>query len=108
MLLLEIIIPLQDVLTVSSPGAPPVPRLCGVNHGYHLYVELTGESCAELSLSQGTISSTREWDITISQIVCPDVSAPPLGCAQYFTGTTGTVNSWNYASSFHLANLDYK
>ena len=34
---------LQDVLTISSPGAIPVPRLCGVNHGYHLYVEMPGE-----------------------------------------------------------------
>lgn len=38
----------------------------------------------------------------------PDVSAPPLGCAQYHTGTTGTVYSFNYAASFHLSNLDYK
>ena len=37
-----------------------------------------------------------------------DVSAPPLGCAQYHTGTTGTVYSFNYAASFHLSNLDYK
>lgn len=44
----------------------------------------------------------------MSQVVCPSVSAPPLGCAQYHTGTTGTVYSFNYASNFHLSNLDYK
>ena len=111
------------MLTVSSPGAVPAPRLCGTNHGYHLYVEVGGEDCAQLSLTQGSIAATREWDITITQVVCPgqylqynvvsdnvclDVAAPPLGCAQYFTGTTGTVYSYNYDSSFHLSNLDYK
>ena len=63
----------QDVLTISSPGwlpvkpscnasdwsttgAIPVPRLCGVNNGYHLYVEMPGDddSCAELSLTQAS------------------------------------------------------
>ena len=61
----------QDVLTVSSPGAVPAPRLCGTNHGYHLYVEVGGEDCAQLSLTQGSIAATREWDITITQVVCP-------------------------------------
>ena len=62
---------MQDVLTVSSPGAVPAPRLCGTNHGYHLYVEVGGEDCAQLSLTQGSIAATREWDITITQVVCP-------------------------------------
>ena len=86
---------------------------------------MPGDDCAELSLSQGSISATREWDITITQVVCPgqlrekslginphlqvsDVAAPPLGCAQYHTGVTGTVYSFNYPSNFHLSNLDYK
>ena len=86
---------------------------------------MPGDDCAELSLTQGSISATREWDITITQVVCPghyhllkgniifilgpsDVSAPPLGCAQYHTGLTGTVYSFNYPSNFHLSNLDYK
>ena len=79
---------MQDVLTISSPGAIPVPRLCGINNGYHLYVEMpgnicsirssiimfifiAGDSCAQLSLTQGNIAATREWDITITQVVCP-------------------------------------
>ena len=32
---------------------------------------MPGDDCAELSLSQGSISATREWDITITQVVCP-------------------------------------
>ena len=27
-------------MTISSPGAIPVPRLCGINNDYHLYVEV--------------------------------------------------------------------
>lgn len=69
----------QDVLTVSSPGAVPAPRLCGTNHGYHLYVEVGGEDCAQLSLTQGSIAATREWDITITQVVCPGGRVPVAG-----------------------------
>ena len=32
---------------------------------------MPGDDCAELSLTQGSISATREWDITITQVVCP-------------------------------------
>jgi hypothetical protein len=28
----------EDVFTINSPGVPPVPRLCGTNTGYHIYV----------------------------------------------------------------------
>ena len=61
----------EDMLTVASPGAPPAPPLCGTNTGYHMYVELQGTNCAQLTITQGTVTANREWDITISQIVCP-------------------------------------
>ena len=36
------------------------------------------------------------------------VSAAPDGCVQYFTGTTGTLNTFNNGgSATHLANQDY-
>ncbi|KAK7082670.1 hypothetical protein SK128_004536 [Halocaridina rubra] len=31
----------------------------------------------------------------------------PCGCGQYYTGNTGTINSFNYGNGFYLAGLDY-
>jgi hypothetical protein len=39
----------------------------------------------------------------ITQISCNDASLPPAGCTQYFTGTSGTINSYNYANGVQLA-----
>ena len=35
-------------------------------------------------------------------------TAPPSGCSQYLTGTSGSFYSLNYGGSQHLAGLDYK
>lgn len=101
----------HDYFTISSPGAPPQPVICGtMQSGTHLYVEMEGGEglgCAQLSITQGSITATRAWDITISQIICPGDTAPPSGCSQYLTGTTGSFYSLNYGGSQHLAGLDY-
>ena len=32
---------------------------------------------------------------------------PRSGCSQWFTGVTGTLQSYNFAGGIHLANQDY-
>jgi len=41
------------------------------------------------------------------QFECSDRHRPPPGCTQYHTGVSGTLNSYNFAGGYHLANMDY-
>ena len=42
-----------------------------------------------------------------SQIECTAEWRPRPGCSQWFTGVTGTLQSYNFAGGVHLANQDY-
>ena len=42
-----------------------------------------------------------------SQIECDVRWRPRSGCTQWFTGVTGTLQSYNFAGGKHLANQDY-
>ena len=44
----------------------------------------------------------------VTQIECSSVSRPPSGCAQYFTGVSGTFQSYNFDGGFHLNYQDYR
>ena len=43
----------------------------------------------------------------LSQIECDVPWRPRSGCSQWFTGVTGTLQSYNFAGGQHLANQDY-
>lgn len=90
--------------TANSAGPSP-PVICGTNTGYHMIVEAR-ETCNNLQF-KWTDSSTRSWNIHIMQIACTETWKPQEGCTQYFTGSTGTVSSYNYAGGLHLANQKY-
>ncbi len=52
-----------------------------------------------------TSFATRTWSIKVTQISCTDPNLPPQGCDQYYTGTVGRIQSFNFGSSNrHLAN----
>ena len=38
----------------------------------------------------GTGSTSRSWEIKVTQYECGDENGGPDGCLQYFTGNTGT------------------
>ena len=51
-----------------------------------------------------TISSTdtttsREWNIKVTQIECSNKLLPPSGCLQYFTGTTGYLYNFGWVAA---------
>lgn len=49
---------------------------------------------------------TRLWEIRITQV--PFSQRAPAGCLQYFEGTTGIIQTMNFADNGrHLANQDY-
>jgi len=96
---------MDDQFTVTAPGAPAPPVICGTNTGAHMYVEAS-EACNTLSFQlSGTASVTRSWAIKVTQYSCDFNNLPPAGCTQWFFGaTTGTIQSFNWANKQHLAN----
>ena len=46
-------------------------------------------------------------DLFRSQLECDAEWRPRSGCTQWFTGVTGTLQSYNFAGGIHLANQDY-
>jgi len=93
-----------DTFSVSNPGGPSPPVICGTNTGAHMYVDAS-EACNTLSFQLGTTSSpTRSWTIKVSQYSADFSNLAPSGCTQYFFGsTTGTIQSFNWAGTHHLA-----
>jgi len=46
-----------------------------------------------------TGSTSRTWNLLVSQLECGSLSLPPTGCLQHHTGSTGTVRSFNWQDS---------
>ena len=64
------------------------------------------DNCNTLTFSW-TSTETQTWNIQVMQIPCTAEWRPPEGCLQYFTGTTGTIQSYNYVGGYHLASQKY-
>lgn len=90
--------------TATSSGIS-TPTLCGSNTGYHMILD-ADEACNRLSVSW-TGSTSQSWNIQVSQISCDSSYAPDEGCLQWYTGVSGTIYSYNYPGSVHLASQDY-
>ena len=109
---------------MAQNDGPTPPVICGKNSGYHMILNAR-EACNTLTFSWQS-SSTREWNIQViirsdythdntvttrllqvMQISCNAAWKPAEGCLQYFTGTTGTIYSYNYDGSYHLVNQHY-
>ena len=82
-----------------------------------MYVD-SSSSCNTINsiISSGDTSTSREWNIKVTQIECTNALLPPSGCLQYFTGTTGYLYNFGWvaatttaakSSTYHLNNQDY-
>ncbi|KAF4521561.1 hypothetical protein B566_EDAN001281 [Ephemera danica] len=105
----------RDQLLVSGqdPGSP-IPPLCGVNNGQHVYIEV-GSKKGPISLSvilvgppTGPVNS-RRWRIRVTQLTARDTPlAAPSHCLQYYTQPSGVVQSFNYlGGTGYTNNLNY-
>ena len=68
------------------------------------------DSDPEMLITTSGASFDRLWQIRVDQIPCGAAWAPPSGCAQYHTGLSGNVRSFNYGTSddyHHLADQYY-
>ncbi|XP_015782632.1 uncharacterized protein LOC107360478 isoform X2 [Tetranychus urticae] len=83
----------------NSTGLP-ASGLCGDLTGQHLYIDVDPDDVNEpLLLVVNTANEemyNRKWSIRIQQIPCQSPFRAPSGCLQYFTATSGTVESLNY------------
>jgi len=72
------------------------PLICGLNTGQHIYLDAASSTSNEARI-RFTLGGTfaAQWNILVTMIECSSQRLPPTGCLQYFTGTTGTVSSFN-------------
>ena len=105
-----------DKLTVSSPGAQAPPVICGYNTGQHMWIPASDQCTSiNIDIDTGITTTTRKWQIKVSQFECGNLKAPIEDCLQYFTASTGTLATFNWdtsattiaTSQTHLMNQHY-
>ena len=79
-----------DSLTVSNPGGSTPPTICGYNTGQHMFVPASSQ-CNQINIDIDTLttSTTRKWQIKVTQYECGNLMAPEQDCLQYHTASTG-------------------
>merc|ERR1711902_117294 len=99
---------LTDTFTVSGSGKA-APVICGTNTGHHMIVDSNGVDCISANFVFGGETATREYHILVTQYDKSNAMGGPPGCLQYYTGSTGTIATFNWVdrTSVHLQNQDY-
>merc|ERR1719225_478696 len=105
-----------DSLTVSNPGGVTPPTICGYNTGQHMFVPASTQ-CNQINIDidTGTTTTTRKWQIKVTQYECGNLMAPEQDCLQYHTASSGTIASFNWdtssssvsSSQYHLSSQYY-
>jgi len=89
----------------GQTGVNPM-NLCGTLTGMHVYVEsgrVTTATDLTFNIQQ---TAGVKWKTKITQIECSNLARAPEGCNQYFTGVSGTFQSYNYPT-LQLTNRIY-
>jgi len=103
---------LTDVFSVSNPGGPSPPQICGTSTDEHMYVDM-GADCVDLTFQLGTGARTvadPHWTIRITQYDRGYTNLAPFGCTQYHwkqdsdSDGKGNIKSFNWQGGYHLAN----
>ena len=64
------------------------------------------DDCNTLTFTWSS-SSPRSWNIQVQQLSCAAAWRPQEGCLQWVTGTSGSLQSYNYRGGLHLASHYY-
>merc|ERR1719317_185042 len=57
----------------------------------------TSTDTITLTLTYGSTTTAKTWNLLLRQISCDATWKAPTDCVQYFTGSTGTIQSYNFA-----------
>lgn len=98
----------SDSFKVTGPtNTNALSVLCGTLTGQHLYVE-NGRSTSSSTLAF-TIASTTgvTWNMKVSQIECGATYKAPSDCAQYITGASGFIQSYNWQGADQITGNDF-
>jgi len=88
-----------DFVTITNPGGTSPPKICGVNTGQHMFIDASS-SCNDIKVDIDTgVSTTRSWQIKVTQYTCASQMIPVENCLQYHTGTSGTFYSFGWDTS---------
>merc|ERR1712165_124222 len=107
---------IYDTLTVSNPGGWVPPTICGYNTGQHMFIPASTQ-CNQINIDIDTLTTTttRKWQIKVTQYECGNMMAPEQDCLQYHTASSGTIASFNWdtsstsvsSSQYHLTSQYY-
>lgn len=77
-----------------------VPTICGLNSGQHLIVpvdRVSGPLAVTVYASdKSELIPERLWNIKITQLTCHSRHIAPPGCLQFFSTSSGLLQSFNY------------
>merc|ERR1712079_910255 len=99
----------SDYMTAAGQTGKDPPSICGTNTAYHMYVEFGATSTDTIAITNtyGSTTTAKTFNILARQISCTASYKAPTDCVQYFTGTAGSVKSYNYAGGQVLAGQRY-
>merc|ERR1712117_401028 len=98
-----------DSLTVTNPGGASPPVICGYNTGQHMWVPAS-DMCntINIDIDTGTTTTTRKWQIKVTQYECGNMMMPVNNCLQYHTAMTGSIATFNWDTSAGTVNANYR
>jgi len=109
----------DDQFSISGGLGRGTPTICGTNTGYHMIVDADrlGNTChTALFNIGGTTSTSRSWNILITQYSCGDTDSSGWpGCLQYYTATASNIQNFGFPPTItavtsavtHLSNQHY-
>ncbi|KAB0793699.1 hypothetical protein PPYR_13319 [Photinus pyralis] len=97
----------DDDVFILSGGVSKDLRICGINSGQHVYYDVENiNETVTITMMLGNKVLSRLWEVRVTQI--PFTERAPSGCLQYHLGTTGIIQTMNFADNGrHLADQDY-
>ena len=97
---------IYDTLTVSNPGGAVPPTICGYNTGQHMFVPASSQ-CNQINIDIDTLTTTttRKWQIKVTQYECGNMMAPEQDCLQYLTASSGKAIAFNLPSIIEIIAL---
>jgi len=102
----------QDTFAAAGQTGSNPPTICGTNSGYHMYVEFGTSSTDMITLTNtwaaGGLATAKSYNILARQIPCGANYKAPVDCVQYFTGISGSVQTYNHQGSQLLHTQNYQ